>query len=275
MAETFTPELVFGQYTYGTLADPAEQQLYKTIRVGPTFDPASVFGGADQGAVYDFTSAANLFQSTDTSVPVTATGQPIGRVNDLSGKNNHATQVGTARPTFQGYGDFDGVDDTIVSAAVNLSASDKMTLVISLRATAAGSGLPFQTGGGAGSFGLEVNAGNYTRGVLTGDTAQPVVDITGPTLGVNAVISSVLDLAGATATDEIKMYLDGAFPAQSVIVVGPAGGGNLLGTAFLRVSSAGASVLFFTGRVFKVLMINRLLSESERVSAQTWALTGV
>jgi hypothetical protein len=33
MAETFTPELVFGQYSYGTLADPAQQQLYKTIRV--------------------------------------------------------------------------------------------------------------------------------------------------------------------------------------------------------------------------------------------------
>jgi lysophospholipase L1-like esterase len=67
-------------------------------RGGVGFDPASLPGLA---ARYDLSDPANLFQDGAGTIPA-ATGQPVGRVSDLSGNGHHLTQAASAsRPTIR------------------------------------------------------------------------------------------------------------------------------------------------------------------------------
>lgn len=236
------------------------------------FAPSQLFGGADQGFVFDFTDISTLFQTTDTSSPVTAAGQSIGRANDLSGKGNHATQgTSGARPTYQGYAAFDGSTDFISTPVVDLSASDKATIIASYRSDAGGNKVLVQMGAFAGSGSLEVNAGAALTGVLnSGGTAQ--VATTAPAVGEDAVATTLLDMAGVTTADEVKVRHNGVLTAQTPIG-GPAGTGNLDGTHSLHLGSNSAAA-FLNGRIYRAILINRTLSGSELADAESWCAAG-
>ena len=81
------------------------------------FRPALLFANNEQGAWYGPSDLSTLFQDDAGSTPVTSPGQTVGRVNDRSGNDNHATQAtSAARPQYREDGPnpalrFDGVDD--------------------------------------------------------------------------------------------------------------------------------------------------------------------
>ena len=63
------------------------------------FNPASMFSSGERGAWYDFDDFGTMFQLSNGTTPVTAVGQPVGRVNDKSGNGKHLTQAtAAARP---------------------------------------------------------------------------------------------------------------------------------------------------------------------------------
>lgn len=63
------------------------------------FSPASLFGAGDRGFVFDFSDATTQFQSSAGTTAVTAIGDPIGYVRDLSANTKNATQAtSTKRP---------------------------------------------------------------------------------------------------------------------------------------------------------------------------------
>lgn len=101
---------------------------------GAGFDPLSLFAAGEQGAWYDPSDLSTLFQDAAGTIPVTAAGQPVGRMLDKSGRGNHATQAtATSRPILQTSGGkrylvFDGVDDWMVTGVIDLSASNKATI---------------------------------------------------------------------------------------------------------------------------------------------------
>jgi hypothetical protein len=69
--------------------------------VGRTRGPANLFRGSDTGFWVDPSAQGTLSQDIAGSIPVTAFGQPIGRIMDRSARGNHATQATTAaRPTY-------------------------------------------------------------------------------------------------------------------------------------------------------------------------------
>jgi len=63
------------------------------------FSPAALFSAGEQGAWYDPSDFSTMFQDDAGVTPVTSVGQSVGRINDKSGRGNHATQpTAASRP---------------------------------------------------------------------------------------------------------------------------------------------------------------------------------
>lgn len=62
----------------------------------PTYDPLSLFSNNEDGMFYSPQHIESLFQDTAGTVPVTADGQLVARINDISGNGYHLTQSNAA-----------------------------------------------------------------------------------------------------------------------------------------------------------------------------------
>lgn len=84
---------------------------------GREYDPLVLFKDGKQGAWFDPSDLSTLFQDAAGTIPVAASGDPIGLVLDKSGNGNHIKQTQSAsRLTYHTDGllhwfTFDGVDD--------------------------------------------------------------------------------------------------------------------------------------------------------------------
>lgn len=66
-----------------------------------SFTPISLFAASEPGVWYDPSDLSTMFQDTAGTVAVTSPGQSVARINDKSGRGNHATQgTAAARPVY-------------------------------------------------------------------------------------------------------------------------------------------------------------------------------
>lgn len=83
---------------------------------GPATNPraaviAALFGGGEQGAFYDPSDLSTLYQDSAGTTPVTADGDPVGRMEDVSGNDIEASIPDSAdRPLYAGL-TYDGLGD--------------------------------------------------------------------------------------------------------------------------------------------------------------------
>jgi len=78
---------------------------------GGGFNPSNLFSNGEEGVWYDPSDLSTLFQDAVGTVPVTANGDPVGKMLDKSGNANHAFQsVSGNRPVYNGLS-YNGVDD--------------------------------------------------------------------------------------------------------------------------------------------------------------------
>ena len=108
----------------------------------------SLFGASEQGAIYIPRPVVNgeqaLFQDSAGTVPVTADGDPVGRMLDQSGNGNHATQsISGSRPVYRTDGtlhwlEFDGVDDLFVTASTAITGISSYTAASAFLTTSLG-----------------------------------------------------------------------------------------------------------------------------------------
>lgn len=101
---------------------------------GAPSTPATILG-SDLLVWYDRTNLSSMFQDSAGTTPVTAGGQPVGRMLDLSGNGRHAIQpTAASRCLLSTDGGknriiYDGVDDSYYTeSAVNLSAHSAITV---------------------------------------------------------------------------------------------------------------------------------------------------
>lgn len=91
-----------------------------------TWTPDALFAQGQQGVWYE-PKPQYLFQDAAGTVPVTADGDPVGMMLDLSGNGNHATQSASARrPIYRTDGALhwlatDGADDFLTFPGLNLN----------------------------------------------------------------------------------------------------------------------------------------------------------
>ena len=89
---------------------------------------SSLFGAGEPGAIYIpipvVLGAQSLFQDAAGTVPVTADGDPVGKMIDQSGNGNHALQDNSSKRFIYKAGDAllqDQVDDSITISGLSLN----------------------------------------------------------------------------------------------------------------------------------------------------------
>lgn len=147
---------------------------------------AALFGNGEEGGLYDPSDLSTLYQDSAGTTPVTADGDPVGRIEDLSGNGNHLTQAtAAARPQYKTDGTlhwlaFDGVDDLLdcvgFSGTASMDYFHGMSVAASSDGCLLGSNL---TGAYAGIFSTSTILTSSEGGLYnpTGRKNGAVVDI--------------------------------------------------------------------------------------------------
>lgn len=219
----------------------------------PAFSPSSLFQASETGGWWEVRSG-QVFQDTAGTTPATADGDPVARVNDLSGNANHLLQsTAGARPTLRISGsiwrlEFDGTSDFLLFTdfmADAVGAGDGATAVVStavdgsstssvLSEGNSGSVVPvfdvIRAGGAANQFGpVFRNDANsiYLNRAGTGNGADNThriltADFSGSTSATR--VDGVSDLASASftyGTTTVNQGAFGCFPRTTFISFSP------------------------------------------------------
>jgi hypothetical protein len=175
---------------------------------------------------------------------------------------------------------FDGADDKLQSLAVDLSATDKATVLVSCQYN--------KPEGTAGAAIEVVNYWSNTPGsALVIYDANPSVRLRGSAAQVSVGASSegrssfpvahitegLLDLSQPSTATQITLYERGFIPTPSVM--GVTAGTGSMGNGVVAIGGAVNGFVYLRGLVHRVLVINRLLSAGELVNARGWATQGM
>jgi hypothetical protein len=242
---------------------------------GSAFSPLSLYAGGVVGAWYDPSDLSTMFQNSNGTTAV-AVGDPVGYIADKSGNGKHATQAtAAARPILRQdaggryYLEFDGSNDGLATAAINFTATDKMTVIAGIQfSDAAGFDGVWEIASSAspGSAWLysstqtiEVKTRGAT-GIATGLFASSV------TAAANAVYTAGYDLAGANVAACTTLRRNGAAIANTG-AASTAGGGNFANGA---ITIGYGVTVRLTGRIYGLIFRGAASTAAEIANGETW-----
>jgi len=237
----------------------------------------SIFATGEQGFAYDPNDLTTLYQDATGTIPVTASGQPVGLMLDKSGRNNHASQtVSASRPILQRnattgayYLAFDGVDDFLQTNNIDFTATDKVSLFAGVRKLSdsaigmiAELSLSAENPDNTGSFYMTVPLSAisaavrvYVRGVDgTSAVAAPLASFTGT---APLVVSANMSLLGNLNLNVNRTV----FSSVSNKI------GNY-GNYPLYIGRRGGNSLPFNGHLYSLIGIGRLTTDSETIALE-------
>lgn len=241
--------------------------------------PASLFMGAARGLVLDPTILTSLYQDSAGTVPVTAPGQPVGRVLDQSGRANHATQ-GTplARPTYRldiygrAYLDFDGLDDALYSPNFQWGTNEVTVIAAVQKDSDANIACVAALGGYGAEGGWRISApassGTQSWGGFSAAGTNRFIAATGAQYAAPKM--AVVSLQAKTSAPFVRLRVNGAQVAESTATQG---------ATTIYAANVSSAILIGTwysserldGRIYGLIAINRLLTPAELSNAERWA----
>jgi hypothetical protein len=254
------------------------------IRVGTTalgYDVLNI--STSTGATVGTKSFIFRALSTTTHLCVGLNTQALGdyiefdniSVKELPG--NHAYQATTAtKPTLQVDGNgkyylaFDGFDDFLQTAAINFSATDKMSCWVGYHNNSTANGMLLSTGVAStlGSFFYYFQEGSsVARWSLTGTTTAALHSAIG--VAGKHTASCMLDISGALVNDEIKPAIDGIGSNFTVHTAGPAGTGNFSSQP-LTLCKSSDGVVPFNGNIYALIVRGALSDAAQIANAETY-----
>ena len=227
------------------------------------FDPVALFAGGAVGGLYDPSDMASLFQDEAGLVPVTAAGQSVRRMSDLSGNGAHLIAPSdAARPVLETDGTSwwiasDGVDDWMISTPL-IDLSMVWTHVGGWRADAAGKS----------AFGTSsTNRGRVRADGIGWRWNRPDGGLTNIAPG-DPLVANVLTLT-RSAVDAIAGRYNGGTETSAIPYDTSADIFGLSLFSSTHVSYASG----FAGRFYGGVWINRVLDMDEREAMETWCAT--
>ena len=234
---------------------------FSITRTAGTVQPQ--IGGATGVARSALGTYVDWIQATDTTAFQFNTAAFSGTVDNLSVKNASVGQV--AEPYFLS---FNGVDQSISTAAVDLTATDKLTAAFGARVSNTATQILFESGTNvasvAGSF-AAICASTLQMSLRGATALSQVRTSTTTAYGFTAqrTYLTSFDIAGATASDEIKLMANGAIDAPIVQTAGPAGAGNFANLA-IHIGRRGGTTLPFAGNLYQLILRGSASVESVR-----------
>lgn len=194
----------------------------------------------------------------------------LSSIKDLSGRNNHATQVNaTSRASLitdpSGYKSlkFDGIDDGYVTPSINFSNTDKVTVIAAVRKLSdATQGLVTELSTNIytynGTFNMLAPAGTDTanryRFAVKGTLLTTKYTSTTSEVGDTAVMRGVADVSNGKA----GFYLNGIMQGSNDSNLGTGNYGNYP----LYIGRKGGTSLPFNGQIYALLVIGKLLDDA-------------
>lgn len=179
----------------------------------------------------------------------------------------------------------DGVDDLIATAAIDMTASQQATVVISAysgwRAAVApalfeiGSYEQSVAGSLAGGYqgnllGQTQNGAAANTVTMTGDLPAAFTSGSTPAANVNTYL---LDYSQSTIAGQLQIRARGKLPTQTA--TSNAVGHNALPNAAVTFFAAPNGVHPFFGGAYRAIVINRILTASEIANAEAWVSSGM
>lgn len=249
---------------------------------GGAFSPNAGFFAGAQGFSYDLSDASKLYTDAGRTTLVTTAGDLIGSVTDLSGNNNHASQATTAsKPAWQTtFAALDGFDDFWSTASINFTATNEVTVVAGVRRlsdAAVGFLMELSTDSNTNNGAFHVRAPDTAatyamahRGTVAPELYRSAASYAAPRTDV---ISSRFDMSGAGVADRMKFRVNGAdVPLPTAVLAGPTTPSNY-GTYAAYIGRRGGTTLPFNGRIYRMIVIGRLLNATELAAAERWCNT--
>ena len=229
-----------------------------------------LFANGEQGFAYDPNDLTTLYQDVAGTIPVTASGQPVGLMKDKSGRNNHAYQTMAAkRPLLQRsaktgayYLNFDGIDDSLQTSNIDFTISDQMSLFVGIckikesrpAAIVVLSAAMYQQNGTFGLLSPFSNGGTNSFSAR-GSVANTVKFY--DTVPVTPYFT-VLAAKMCISTDLMQLRNSGIVDKSSADL----GVGNI-GNHPLFIGNMGNVSYFFGGQVYSLIGVSRLATDNE------------
>ena len=238
-----------------------------------TFDQLiqSLFANGEQGFVYDPNDLSKMFQNNLGAVPVTDVGQSVAYIKNSGRSGNNATQSSSSRRpilrknavTGANYLEFDGVDDFLSIDNIDLTTTNKVTVIASIRKLSdARTGVVYE-------FGNVPFTSPFN--LLAPDGAAPNISFTsaGATKAkvssdslvapISCIVSATADLAVNKAT----LRVNGNEVATTTVGQGANNYGN-------EVSTIGGfrSAYKFRGHIYGLIVLGRLATDNEIASIE-------
>jgi hypothetical protein len=245
----------------------------------PPFTPASLFSSGEVGAWYDASDLSTMFQDEAGTIPVTAAGQAVARINDKSGRGINALQATPAsRPLYQTSGgkhwlEFDGVDDSINSGTANFSTTAQISAFAGVRRLTGGSPRGIVRADATNGFYLTFASapanGSLANELYQSGASTVVASDTALSVGVDAVVGAQMNRLGAAATNEVVLRQNGAGIASTVNSAGPQADTNFTSAFSLQMPGP------FSGnyRMYQVVVLGRALTGGELASLESFINT--
>ena len=237
------------------------------------FSPSSLFASGEEGVMFDVTATDSMAQ-TSAGAGNPGSDSPIGLLGDSSGNGNDARQAtASSRPRLRRENgmqwlEFDGVNDSLATAAIDMSASDAVTVFAAVRKfaddglrTLAESSANAGSNSGAFRF-LAPNDANPNYGYRAGGTSLSATAAAPFPAGTANVVTMQNDISAAT----LSIRVDGA----EVNTSGSSQGTGNLGNYPVYIGSRAGSSLFFKGDLFALVVINRVCTPQEIEDMETW-----
>lgn len=218
----------------------------------------AMFGGGEQGVIYDVTDPLSLFQERTGASATTPSGSngPIGTLKDLSPNNNWSvapsdaarclSRQGVGAPNV--YGEFDGVDDSLKSLFV---LTQPFTRISSWRAISSITAkVVFQGAAGDGYLFCPSGTTMAIRGSAT-------LNITTVSVGSDVVFTERLNGASSSGCKNNEAYTSGTAGVSIP-------GGMIIGSELNQLAG------FSNIRLYRVVLVSRLLTDPEIAICRTW-----